>query len=153
MIHATTVHGQTASRAQEYLVGWQRARAELDNFRKRAVAERSLELTRARAAVIEPLLTLSDNFAAMSQHVPAELADNAWAEGVLHIARQLETLLADYGVERIAPAGQPFDPTQHEAIEQVEQPNQTSGLVIEVVQAGYRVGERVLRPAKVRIAA
>lgn len=153
MIHATSIHGQESPQAQQYLAGWQRARAALDNFRKQAAAAGADERARARAAVIEPLLALSDNFAAMTQHVPADLANNSWTAGVLHIARQLESLLADYGVERITPAGEQFDPTQHEAVAQVPQADHASGLVVEVIQSGYRVGDRIVRPAKVKIAA
>lgn len=152
-MYASSIHGQPSSKTSEYLAGWQRARADLDNFRKQAARHHSAEQERARAAVIEPLLTLSDNFAAMTQHVPTELQGNAWTTGVLHIARQLESLLATYNVERIAGAGDVFDPHQHEAIEKVADSSQPSGRVVEVVQPGYRVGERVLRPAKVRVAA
>ena len=143
---------QLQAEAAEYLEGWQRAKAELDNFKKQSTVERAAERERIIADTIVPLLALADTFGAMAQHVPDELADNAWAQGVVHVAKQLESVLSDYGVTKMTIAQQTFDPQLHEAIEQLADTDAAPNTVVEVVQAGYLLGERVLRPAKVKVA-
>lgn len=152
MIHARRSHGLPSNKEQEYLAGWQRERAELQNFRKRMQEQATQDQRQALKAVIEPLLTVADNFQAMVRHVPKELDGNAWVAGVLHIARQVEQLLQEYGVTMIEAQGQQFDPTQHEAVEEITTDQAKSGQVIEVVMAGYRLGDSVIRPARVKIA-
>lgn len=138
--------------ATEYLEGWQRAKAELDNFKKQAVADRAVERERVLADTLLPLLSLADNFGAMAEQVPQELADNAWAQGVVHVAKQLEALLHDYGVTEMAAIKQTFDPHLHEAVDHVSGSKAKTGTNVEVVQAGYLIGDKVLRPAKVKVA-
>ncbi len=153
MIHANTVHtASSPSREQEYLAGWQRARAELDNFRKRLDQEQSQQQLRLRQEVIVPLLGLADSFQTMVSHLPSDLANHAWAVGVVHVARQIKQILREYGVEPIEAVGDQFDPNKHEAVSKVSQLGATSGCVVEVLQTGYVLGDRVIRPAKVRIA-
>lgn len=144
---------EALSKEQEYLAGWQRERAELQNFRKRTQAQALHNHQQALKTVLEPLLGVVDNFQAMMKHVPSELAQQAWVAGVLHIARQVEQLLDGYGVQVIEALGQPFDPLRHEAIESVDGAGKPSGQVVEVVTPGYLVGEEVIRPARVKIAA
>lgn len=153
MIYAARAHGARASREQEYLEGWQRARAELHNWRRRRQAQQGAELARARQEAIVPLLQLADNFQALLQHVPAELVDHAWVDGVSHVARQMEQLLREFGVEIINGAPVPFNPAWHEAVASVPGgKGAVSGQVVEVVQPGYKMGEWILRPAKVKVA-
>ncbi len=140
------------SKEQEYLEGWQRERAELQNFRKRTQEQALRNNQQALKAVLEPLLPVVDNFQAMMKHVPLELERQAWVAGVLHIARQVEQLLSEYGVRTIEALGQPFDALRHEAIESVVVAGTPSGQVVEVVTPGYLVGDEVIRPARVRIA-
>lgn len=144
--------GDAEKKIQEYLDGWRRARAELDNFRKRMAEEQMRERERVTMELVEPLLGLADNFRAVVAHVPAELRDNAWAAGVVHVARQLESVLESYGVA-VMPFGkeQVFDPARHEALETVKREGVRSGMVVEVVQPGYVMGERVIRPARVKV--
>lgn len=150
MIFSSSLHN--ISREQEYLEGWQRARAQLDNLRKRVDAERQLGLQRARRQAIESMLHLADNMQALTRHVPEHLADDTWAQGVLHVARQIEQTLEQLGAETIFPAGVQFDPAMHEAVEEVEGTTQARGFIVEVLQAGYRIGDTVIRPARVKIA-
>lgn len=153
MIHARKSHTVVASnKEQEYLAGWQRERAELQNFRKRMQEQAVRGQQAALRAILEPLLDLADNFQAMVRHVPPALEQDAWVAGVLHIARQLDGLLADYNVRVIEAMGQPFDPARHEAIEHEQREGVPSGHVVEVVSRGYQLGDEVLRPAKVKIA-
>lgn len=150
MIHATEIHS-ASTKISEYLLGWQRARAELANFRKRAASEQGYRDKQTRRQVIEDLMPLVDNFQAMTDQVPTELVDNSWTQGVLHIAKQLEQLLAQYNVEPIKADGVQFDPSLHEVIDSVKNKKFTSGHIIEVLQPGYTIGDEVIRPAKVKV--
>jgi len=151
MINATQIHG-SKTKEHEYLDGWQRARAELTNIQSRLADEKIEQRQQTTKEITQELLTLSDNFSAMTEHVPAKLAKDSWTAGVLHIARQLDQVLADFGITRIEAEGKQFDPQLHEAVEQVKKSPLSSGSIIEVIQAGYQLGDDVLRPARVRVA-
>lgn len=150
MIYAHQTHGGI-SREAEYLDGWRRARAELDNFKKRLAAAQHASRQQAQAAALESLLTFADNFQIMLKHIPQELENHSWVEGVKHVARQLDQLLTEHGVALIAETNIPFDPSVHEAVDQVKNTKIKSGLVVEVTQPGYKMGDSVLKPAKVKI--
>lgn len=151
MIHAKDTTAKEARRAREYLAGWKRARAELDNLRKNMAMDYDGLRQRSVLAAVEPILPLADNFRAMAAHVPPELKNSDWAQGVLHIARQLDGILKSYGVEAIGQRGDKFNPSQHEAVAHARDKELEAGLVVEVVQAGYKLGDKVLRPAKVKV--
>lgn len=153
MIHATHIHSAPGSREQEYLEGWQRARAELDNFRKRIAAEDEAQRMRMKRELVESFLALADHFQSLAKHIPRELKGHAWADGVLHVARQFEQALREFQVVPIDAADTVFDPTRHEAVEQVKKKGVKKGLVVEVLQPGYVIGDTVVRPAKVKVAA
>ncbi len=104
-----------------------------------------------REAVM-PLLAVADNFAALTQHVPKGLEKDAWVQGVLHVARSVEQILSDMGLIPVGKVKEQFDPHVHEAIEEVEGAGVQSGVVVEVVQSGYKIGEHLVRPARVKIA-
>lgn len=150
MIHSTTLHATASTREQEYLAGWQRSRAELSNLRTRLEQERQTQRQAITRDVVESFLGLADNFAAISNHAPSELKDHAWTQGVLHVARQFSTILESHGITPINPAGEQFDPHAHEAVGQVEGAGQADQ-VVEVIQVGYRLGDQLLRPAKVKV--
>lgn len=152
MIHAQKTHGE-GSREAEYLDGWRHARAELANFKKRIAAQQQESRLQTTAAALQSLLTVADNFQMMIKHIPEDLAGHSWVEGVKHVARQLDQLLVENGVALITETNIPFDPTFHEAVDQVKGTNIKSGLVVEVTQAGYKLGENILRPAKVKVSA
>lgn len=149
MITAADIHGSPAA---QYLAGWQRAQAELNNFRRRQAADTAAARTRLTEEVLAPVLEIADNLRAAAAHVPPEIADHAWTAGIVHIGRQVEQLLAAYGVTLIDDKGSTFDPTVHEAVGQAAA-KVKSGTVLEVIQPGYRVGDRVIRPARVKVAA
>lgn len=151
MTHAHHVHGGPTPQEQDYLDGWQRALAELKNFRQRTREQYASQSMQVKRQLLEPLLQLADNFQAVVAHVPPELKDNAWAQGVLHVARQFEQILADYNLKRIGQAGETFDPARHEAVAHVKE-KKPAGSVVEVVQAGYQLDQFVVRPAKVKVA-
>jgi Molecular chaperone GrpE (heat shock protein) len=153
MVHSSQTHGFKRAAEEEYLAGWQRARAEFDNFRKRVSRDQQAYSQQARAAAVASLLGVADNFQAIVKHVPPELKDHTWAQGVLHVARQFEQLLQENGVTPIHETGVAFDPAFHEAVEQVKQKESQSGLVIEIIQPGYKLGDNVLKPARVKVSA
>ncbi len=135
---------------------WQtliRRQADFENFRKRLERERQHDADRAVMALAEELLPILDNFErALAAHTEQSYED--YRRGFELIYRQLEDLLARYGITRIPnPVGQPFDPYYHHALERVETGDYPEGTVIEVLQAGYRFRDRLLRPALVRVAA
>ncbi|MEK7557278.1 MAG: nucleotide exchange factor GrpE, partial [Patescibacteria group bacterium] len=108
---------------------------------------------RAKAEAVQLLLSLADNFQAVVKHVPSELTEHSWTKGVMHVARQLDQLLAEQGVAAIAETGVPFNPAVHEAIEKVKDEKAKSGFVLEIVQTGYKLGDNVLKPARVKVSA
>ncbi len=136
------------NKEQEYLEGWKRARADLENLQKRTADNRVREHAAIKSKVAESLIALSDNFHSLIDHAPE--TKDPWVEGVLHVARQFDQTLQDLGVETISDTGGTFDPAIHEAVEEVKG-DQSPGTVVELVQAGYKIGEYVIRPAKVKI--
>lgn len=139
-------------KANEYLDGWQRARAEFANYKKRMEREQAQVHQNAAAGVLKRYLDVLDDLERALKNRPEQGEGAAWASGIELIYRKLGSLLEAEGLERIQAEGELFDPTQHEAIS--HEPNQSfeSGQIIEVVKQGYRLGERVIRPALVRVA-
>lgn len=151
MTYSNEIHG-AGNKVGEYLAGWQRARAELANFRKRMAEEQALRDKQAKQRIIEDLIPLLDNFRVMVLHLPSEMKEDQWVQGVLHIAKQLEQLLDDYSVKPIEAEGEKFDPSLHEAVEYVTGSEAPGGVVADVLQTGYMMDGEVIRPAKVKVA-
>jgi molecular chaperone GrpE len=139
-------------KANEYLEGWQRARAEFANYKKRIEREQAQTYQLASSAVLKKFLEVVDDLERAMKNCPTEIASTEWAQGIELIYRKLLSLLEAEGVTKIEAEGQPFDPNLHEAISHEEVEGYQEGQIIEVVKQGYRVGERVLRPALVRVA-
>ncbi|MBI4086650.1 nucleotide exchange factor GrpE [Candidatus Kaiserbacteria bacterium] len=165
---------------QEYLDGWQRAKADYLNSQRRAVEEREREAERQTARFIEKILPLADSFdRAMedikkqgsekrilgasqevvdgfdqrekpSYNLNSSCKEENWRAGVEQIYNQLAAVLKSYDVEALEPAGAPFDPHFHEAVSEIPVEDAARDhTVLEVLQKGYRMGERLVRPAKV----
>jgi len=143
---------QTQAQAAEYLGGWQRARAEFANYKKRVEAEREELRRTSTEALLLNLLPVVDDFERAFQAMPEDSADTAWVDGFKMILRKLQTLLESQDVARIEAEGQPFDPLWHQAVIQEETDEHPDGYVIEEMQRGYRLGDRVLRPSMVKVA-
>ncbi len=139
-------------REQEYLAGWKRARAELVNYKKRMGEETVEQRQRLKQDVISSLITLADNMYALAAHQPESLKTDPWAQGVIHVARQFDQTLQDYGVTMIDQVNIPFNTAAHEAIEEIVTEEVASGHVVRIVQRGYKLSERVIKPAQVIIA-
>jgi molecular chaperone GrpE len=140
-------------KAAEYLDGWQRAKAEFTNYRKRQERERELARFETVGRVAKRYLPVVDDLERALNKRPTEGEGAAWSEGIELIYRKLLNILEAEGVTPIEAEGEMFDPNRHEAVMQTESDEHESGHVIEVLQTGYKMGERILRPATVRIAA
>lgn len=140
------------SERQEFLDGWQRARAEFANYRKRVEREQEEARSRIAGETLVRVLAIMDDLDRALRDRPAEPEAAAWAEGIELIYRKFQALLEAEGVQLIQAEGQAFDPSLHEALSHEESEAHAEGQVIEVVQRGYRIGDRVLRPALVRVA-
>jgi len=143
---------QTQAQAADYLDGWQRARAEFANYKKRVEAEREELRRTSTEALLLKLLPVVDDFERAFQAMPEDSADATWVDGFKMILRKLQGLLESQDVVRIEAEGQPFDPLWHQAVMQEETDEHPDGYVIEEMQRGYRLGDRVLRPSMVKVA-
>lgn len=140
------------AQAAEYLEGWQRTQAEFANYRKRNEQERQELLKLANATLIAKLLPIMDDFERAFQTLPRSLARLTWIDGIALIHRRLQAVLEAEGLTVIETEGQSFDPLLHEAVTYEEVEGYDDGQIIEEVQKGYKLHDRVLRPALVRVA-
>ena len=136
---------------EELLDKYRRKAAAFSNYRKRQERERELQSIRLRTEVLGELLPIVDDFRRALQNVPDRVRDKEWVEGIALIQRKLEKLLDKYEVTPIEALGEPFDPNYHSALLQEESEEYPAGTVMEEVEKGYLVGDRVLRPALVKV--
>ena len=145
---------ETARReADEYLGLLQRERAEFSNYKRRTAEERERELGLAGEDLIRKVIALADDFDRAIEARPAGIAADSWFEGIAAIDRKLRALLDSEGVNQIdASPGRPFDPREHDAIANVPASGRRDGEIVEEVRRGYRLRDRVIRPALVAVA-
>jgi molecular chaperone GrpE len=153
-IEALTAERDEARRAtDEYLLALQRERAEFQNFKRRTTEERMRDLGLAGEDLIRKVLALADDFDRAIEARPASIADDPWFEGIAAIDRKLRLLLESEGVTSIEAApGMAFDPREHEAIANVPGTDRSEGEIVEEIRRGYRLRDRVIRPALVAVA-
>ncbi len=141
--------------AEQYLAGWQRAQADLVNFRKRAEEEKAAFIKFAHADLLMQILPVLDNFKRAAQHTPDSSNESNWANwanGVKAIEKHFEQVLQANGItEVLAKVGEPFDPMHHEAIAS-EESDQAQDTILAVIEPGYLLNGKLLRPAKVKVA-
>jgi molecular chaperone GrpE len=140
---------EARAQADEYKDGWQRSLADFQNYKRRTDLEKADAYQSAIGTVVKRYLPILDDLERALAHRPADLP---WADGIELIFRKLQTILENEGLKRIEAVGQPFDPNFHEAISQEPAEGIECGMVIDVIQQGYMLGERVIRPAMVRVA-
>ena len=140
---------EAEAQASEFKDGWLRTQAEFQNYRKRIERDNELTYVSMKGDIVKKILPALDDLERALQNRPT---DNAWASGIELIARKLQNILESEGVKRIEAEGVMFDPTFHEAISHEPSEEVESGHVIAIVQNGYMFGERVIRPALVRVA-
>ncbi len=143
----------TQAEAAKNLDGWQRALADLSNARKRFDKQSQTAYENATVAVVSKLLPVIDDFDRAMVNVPAEVAQSSWFDGLNGVLRKFNTILEGINAERITAVGEPFDPNLHDAISTENSDDYPSGTVIRELVAGYRIGERIIRPAMVIVAA
>jgi molecular chaperone GrpE len=134
------------AKAERYLSNWQRAEADFDNYKKRVEQERSETDRFASMVLILNLLPVLDDFERAFNSLSAKLAQLTWIDGIRLIYRKLQATLEARGFSEIRAIGESFDPTVHEAVSQGEG---EEGKVIEELQKGYKLHDRVIRPALV----
>ncbi|MEG6508204.1 nucleotide exchange factor GrpE [Methyloligella sp. 2.7D] len=134
-----------------------REMAEMENVRRRAEREKADTAKYAISNFARDVLTVGDNIRRTIEHVPAEAAAKdpalkSFLEGIELTERELLNMLERHGVTRIDPLGERFDPNNHQAMYEVPNPEVPEGTVVDVMQAGYVIGDRCLRPALVAVA-
>jgi molecular chaperone GrpE len=139
-------------KANEYLEGWQRTLADFSNYKKRVDRDQAQVYQNAAGTIIKRFIEVLDDLDRALKNRPQEGEGAVWANGIELIYRKLITILENEGVKAMDIQGQVFDPNLHEAITLEESANHESGQIIEVLQQGYMLGDRVLRPALVRVA-
>jgi molecular chaperone GrpE len=151
--------GKLAAKRDEYLALAQRTQADFENYRKRVARESALAQERGVAKLAKELLPAIDNLERAIVEIAVttgETDQDPLLGGVRLVLSELTGALARVGVESFSPAGETFDPSLHEAMATVPQPPEggaASGTVVEVYQPGYRLGESIIRPARVVVAA
>jgi molecular chaperone GrpE len=140
---------EAESKISEYKDSWLRSQAEFQNYRKRVERDSELTYVSLKGDIIKKLLPVLDDLERALQN---RSADDPWASGIELVARKFQNILESEGVKKIEAVGAEFDPNFHEAISHEPADGVQSGHVIGVVQNGYRIGERVIRPALVRVA-
>jgi len=138
-------------KADEFSDGWQRERAEFANYRKRMGRDLDTQKIDFKTDIIKKYLAVKDDLERALKNMPESLQEEPWINGIVLINQKLSSLLDGEGIEPIPAEGQAFDPQIHEAITSEENDEVESGFIIEVVQQGYKLGDRVIRPAKVRV--
>jgi molecular chaperone GrpE len=142
----------TQAKADEYLEGWQRSRADFANYKKRVERDQAQTYQNAAASILKRYLGIIDDLERALKSRPADGDGAAWAEGIELIYRKLLSILESEGIQPMDAEGMLFDPNLHEAIMSEDSDQHESGQIIEVLQQGYLLGDKVLRPAMVRVA-
>lgn len=144
---------EARKQAAEFLDGWQRARAEFANARKRLERDKTEAYRNATLEFAKKLLPAMDDFERALESVPEHVAEDSWYDGILLIQRKIDNIFDDFKVVRIEAVGQEFDPNFHEALSLVDADGIESGVIVEELQTGYRLGDKVIRPSLVNVAA
>jgi molecular chaperone GrpE len=157
--HAAMVSAQGEQRlseeqqkAEECLDLLRQTQADFVNYRRRMSQEQAEGRIAAQIALLSRLLPVLDDLGRALRAVPPELATYPWVQGLFLVARRLTTQLDQLGVLQIGAPGEPFDPRWHEAITTEARADVPEGTILDVVQPGYVLGERVIRPAQVSVA-
>jgi molecular chaperone GrpE len=142
---------EARSQSEEHLRNWQRSAADFSNYKRRTDDERATTAQFANALLIGKLLSVLDDFDRALENVPAD-AYESWLEGVRLVDRKLRAVLESEGVTEIEALGLPFDPNVAEAVVHEDTTEYPDNQVIGELQRGYRLHDRVIRPALVRVA-
>jgi len=141
-----------SKKAEEYLNGWKRAKADYLNLKKENEKRQAEIIQFANAALIAEIIPTYDNLKLACQHVPEEQKEADWAKGFGHIKNQFMEFFRQMGIEEIKTVGEKFNPDFHEAIEHEEKEGFESDTVFEEVKPGYTLHGKVVSPARVKVA-
>jgi len=139
---------EAKEKAEKYLANWQRAEADFINYKRRSEQERAEMASSANANLIADLLPVLDDLERALENASDDFDGPTWVEGVRLIYRKLKAVLEDRGLLEIEAEGKEFDPNLHEAVMCVEG---EEGKVCEEIQKGYKLGDRLLRPSRVKV--
>jgi len=139
-------------RAQEYLDGWKRAKADYINLKKETDKKLAESTQYANAALILQMLPVNDHFKLAMDHIPESEKEKDWVKGIIHIRKEFQDLLQQFGIEEIKTTGEDFDPELHEAVSKEKAKESESGKIIKEIQPGYKLFNKVLQHAKVVVA-
>lgn len=141
------------AQVEEQQDGWLRTRADFDNYKKRVQRDAQRTQQDAIANIIKVYLVIADDLERALKNKPEGKEDAGWINGIELIYKKLINLIKNQGVELLdVKPGDEFDPNIHEAITQEEHPDFQDGQIIDIVQPGYRISDRIIRPAMVRVA-
>lgn len=141
------------AQVEEQQDGWLRTRADFDNYKKRVQRDAQRAHQDAIASIVKVYLVIADDLERALKNKPADKEVAGWVNGIELIYQKLLNLIKNQGVERMdVNPGDEFDPNIHEAITQEEHPKYQDGQIIDIVQPGYQISDRIIRPAMVRVA-
>jgi len=137
----------------EYLTGWQKERADFANYKKQEEDRKTMLSESMRERILSRFLTVMDSFnMAFANKEAWEKVDANWRKGVEYIHSQMTNVFEEYGVKELGVVGEVFDPNIHESIEMLDtDKNELNHTIAVVIQKGYKLGDRVLRPARVNV--
>lgn len=137
---------------EQYLKGWQRQRADFINYKKQEVERVEEMRLKIEKEYLLKILELTDDIRRALKNVPKDLKNNDWVKGIEGIERRFQKFLQDQGVRELKGEGEQFNPQFHEAVAQVQAKDYKEGQIVEVLQKGYLIKGRLLRPALVKVA-
>ncbi len=140
------------ARSAELLAGWQRAQADYANLKKEETKLAKETVEWANAALLGEIIPVYNHFKLAVNHIPEEAKKDGWVQGVIMIQKQFTDFLSKYGIREIKTVGEPFNPEMHEALTHEEKEGFEADTVFEEIAPGYMLNDRVLVPAKVKVA-
>jgi molecular chaperone GrpE len=143
---------ETEKLKEEYLNGWKRARADLLNYKMEELERMEKVKEKVREKLFFEFLPVLDSFDRAEKLISEKERGNNSIQGLLQIKKQILEWLKKYGVERMECKGEKFNPLYHEVVEEVDTDEYETGVIIEEVEKGYKIGNNILRPAKVKVA-
>jgi molecular chaperone GrpE len=132
--------------------GWIRTQADFDNYKKKTEADKASWTKVAKEDTLFEILPILDNLYFAFKHQPQELEGNSWVQGINHIANQIDQKLNELGIERITPQKKEvFSPQLHEALATEKTKGAKPDTILELIRPGYKIGEKIIRPAQVKV--
>ena len=135
----------------EYLAGWQRCKADLENYKKGEAERIGRAIDFVKSELLLSILNTFDNLEMAKDNAPKKSEQSEWVEGILQIQEQFYEFLKSEGIVEIKALGEKFDPNFHEAVVQIESGEKEPDIITEVLEKGYNLNGKVLRPAKVKV--